>query len=666
VSGSVAGHRQDSVRRWEWLVLVAILLLATVLRVGWPRLTEFKFSEARLEALALELTREGRLPLVGVPSSAGFDHSPLSVYLYAPAFLLTTNPLPATIYGGLLGVAAVAMCWWLARRWPGGGPWAAAVTATLFATSPWAVAFSRKIWQVVFVPLLALLFVALIISALVRRRHGNLAWALVAYAFLVQVHPSAVALVPALALWLIVFWREVRLRSLLVGGLLGVLSALPFLVHQIQSGWPVLAAYRALPEARWDLSAVRLAWEAVTGRGIHALAGDAYPLLRLVPQMAWLFNFVGWLAVAAVVWLAWRTVDGWRAAEAERRQSARINLVLLTWLLVPVVFNLRHSLELHLHFFALLLPVAYLLIGRAVEALLAVTVPGVGRRALQGGSVAVAMGLGLAQVAALLLMARFVATHETPGGFDTPLGRYLEITATTLAAVKGEGAAEVLVVGEGDSVVVDPVPAIFDVLLRNRVGYRFVDGQSTVVFPPQRAVVLLTPRAGEGAHWYGAWPTVEAAETAETGGYYGGYSLVALDGSWPRTEMEPIDGPRLFENGIEFQNYRWQEDGLEGRSVQFWLLWQVLWQSAEDTHFYAQVFDAQGQPWAQEDIAGYPLAYRRKGDRILSKFDITLSPEAPGGPYGVRVGLYLYPQVENLSLVDQAGNSVGHTVTIGP
>ena len=241
-------------RRQIWL-LVAILLVAVLLRVAWPTLTEFKFSEARLEALALELTREGRLPLVGVPSSAGFDHSPLSVYFYVPAFLLTTNPIPATIYGGLVGAAAVALCWLLTCRWPFGGaqdrpnarPIAALLAAGLLAVNPWAVAFSRKIWQVTFVPLLALLFVGLAISALVGRRHRNLAWALAVYAVLVQVHPSAIGLAPALLLWLLLFWREVRLGPLLAGGGLGLLSALPFLAHQVQSGWPAWRALQNLP-----------------------------------------------------------------------------------------------------------------------------------------------------------------------------------------------------------------------------------------------------------------------------------------------------------------------------------------------------------------------------------------------------------------------------------
>jgi hypothetical protein len=38
-----------SPKKWELLLLAAILLLATMLRAGWPTLTEFKFSEARQE-----------------------------------------------------------------------------------------------------------------------------------------------------------------------------------------------------------------------------------------------------------------------------------------------------------------------------------------------------------------------------------------------------------------------------------------------------------------------------------------------------------------------------------------------------------------------------------------------------------------------------------------
>ncbi len=643
--------------RRELLPLVAILLLAAALRVGWPGLTEFKFSEARLEALALELTRGGRLPLVGVPSSAGFDHSPLSVYLYVPAFLLTTNPIPATIYGGLVGLAAVALCWWLARRWPGGGRWAALFSILLFAVSPWAVAFSRKIWQVVFVPLLAIACVGLVISALVEepaqaRRQWGLAWALAVYAVLVQVHPSAVSLVPAWILWLLVFSRRVRTGPLVVGVGVGVLTAIPFLVHQVQNNWPALSALQTLPAAVWDLSAVRLAWEAITGRGIHSLAGDAYPLLQTVPQLGWTFNLVGWLTAGSVLWLAWQGVKGWQAADVRRGLAARVDLVLLSWLAVPLLFNLRHSLDLHLHFFALVMPAAYLIIGRAAEDIF--------RRVHQSAWVRTVglAGLGTlaaVQVVALALMGRFVATHDTSGGFGIPLGHYLEVANQAVRTASQEDAAEVLVMGQGDSTVVHEVPAIFDVLLRDRVAYRFVDGRSAALFPPHRTLILQTPEAWEATAWYEPWPAQDLPHD---------YRLIALDGSWPTDDLNPVVGMRLFQSGVELQGYAWTDDAMLVRGIRLWLQWQVLWLSPDDTHFSVRLLDSKGRLQGQQDAVGYPTVYRQKGDRIISKFDITLSAEIPSEPSLVQVGLYAYPAVVDIPLIDGAGNPVGGVVTL--
>jgi hypothetical protein len=658
--------------RSDWVLLAGILLLAALLRIGWPTLTEFKFSEARLEALSLELTREGRLPLVGVPSSAGFDHSPISVYLYVPAFLFTSHPIPATIYGGLVGVTAVALCWWLARRWPKGGRWAAMIAALLFAVSPWMVAFSRKIWQVTFVPLLALIFLALVVSALIEGanssppegRQWHLAWAVVVFALLVQVHPSALSLAPALLLWLIVFRRRVRVVPLLVGGAIGILTAAPFLVHQSQGEWPVLGALGTLQKASWDLAAVRLTWETITGRSIHALAGRAYPLLKTVPQLGWVFNFVGWLTVGSALGLLWRIVKDWRAQGTESRQAARIDLVLLCWLIVPVVFSLRHGLDLYLHFFALVAPAAYLMIGRASEAFLGKVQASASRLAhplsLRSGQalvIACATAFGLlavAQASSLVLMARFVASHDTPGGFGTPLARYLDIVEQTSRIARTADAAEVLVVGQGDSTVVDQGPAVFDVLLRDKIAYRFVDGHSTAVFPPNKAIVLLAPEPGDAARWYGAWPAQELGD---------GYRLVVLDATWPVDDLRPVTGTRVFENGVEIQSYAWEP--ADEDSGQFWLLWQVLWLSSDDTHFFVNFLDEEQQLWGQQDSVGYPREYRRKGDRILSKFDITRKEQAGTNPYWARAGLYLYPQIVNVPVIDDSGDPIGDAVNMG-
>jgi hypothetical protein len=84
-----------------------------------------------------------------------------------------------------------------------------------------------------------------------------------------------------------------------------------------------------------------------------------------------------------------------------------------------------------------------------------------------------------------------VAVSDTSGGFGTPLRDYRALAAEAIEQALGAQAAEVLVVGQGDSPVVDEVPAIFDIMLRDRIAYRFVDGRNTAVFPTNKAVALL-------------------------------------------------------------------------------------------------------------------------------------------------------------------------------
>jgi hypothetical protein len=177
------------------------------------------------------------------------------------------------------------------------------------------------------------------------------------------------------------------------------------------------------------------------------------------------------------------------------------------------------------------------------------------------------------------------------------------------------------------------------------------------VFPAHTAVALISPEAGEAADWYRPWP----AQSLESG-----YRLVTLDGSWPQDDLQPVAGPRTFQNGLELQGYSWYTTNTAGNKSTFWLLWQTLWQGAEDTHFYVHFLDKDKEQWGQRDAVGYPSALRRKGDRIVSAFDIILPETRPSGPYWVRVGLYVFPEVVDVPVIDQAGNPITGTIILGP
>src|SRR5258708_932514 len=139
----------------EWIALAAILILAAILRLGAPGVVEFKTDEANLSERALDLVRGRDLPLLGIDSSVGVPNSPVSIYILAIPFAISSNPLVATQFIGLLNVIAVGLLYGLARRYY--GPLTAIVAGLLFAISPWAVIYSRKIWAQDMLPVFILL-----------------------------------------------------------------------------------------------------------------------------------------------------------------------------------------------------------------------------------------------------------------------------------------------------------------------------------------------------------------------------------------------------------------------------------------------------------------------------------------------------------------------------
>jgi hypothetical protein len=179
--------------------LVPILVLAVVLRMGWPGLSEFKYDEARLSGLALDWVRGGPLPLAGMTSSTGVSNPPLSVYLLALPYALASSPIVATLFIGLLNVLAVAGCYALARRWY--GRTAAWVSALLFAAGPWAILYRANCGR----RICSAIRVVVHRGGRVQAGRGPRAWLAVlpaAVAFTVQLRPGV-----ALALWARCCWR---------------------------------------------------------------------------------------------------------------------------------------------------------------------------------------------------------------------------------------------------------------------------------------------------------------------------------------------------------------------------------------------------------------------------------------------------------------------------
>jgi hypothetical protein len=168
------------------LILSLILVLAAYLRLSHLDYSEFKSDEAAVLGIALSHLENHTLPLVGLKSSVGVFNGSAFIILMAIPLAITRDPVFAASFVALLNVLAVLFSFRFARRYF--GVRVALIASLLFATSPWAVVFSRKIWSQDALPLFTILFFAALYSVAVEKRSRPIVLAFLWLSVLIQLH----------------------------------------------------------------------------------------------------------------------------------------------------------------------------------------------------------------------------------------------------------------------------------------------------------------------------------------------------------------------------------------------------------------------------------------------------------------------------------------------
>ena len=632
--------RPGRMSRREWAAVVALLLLAGAVRLARPDLTEFKADEGRLLTLALA-TAGGDVVRHGIASSVGFPNAPLSAWLYALPLLLWAHAYAATLFTGLLNTLAVGGVYWLARRY-WGAP-AALAAALLLAAGPWAILFSRKIWAQNLLPLFAVGWGVGAALAFVEGRRPFVALHLLCLAVAVQIHPAAAGLAPATLLLLAVFRRRVGWGWVVAGGLLGALTAVPYLAYlwgQWRAGGLAVATEQAT--AAVSLDSLRLALTIAAGQGIEPLAGAGFVLPWGAAVARWL-----WLAlvVAGALYAAARAARHWP------EPAAQAGFIVLLWFLAPALLFVWHRTPVYIHYFIAGLPAACLLGGAALAA-------GVGRLAARArpwawGALALTVGLQLLGWGSLL---RAVAAEPTAGGFGVPLGPKLAAADAARRLVASGAAAEVLLAGDGADPLVDDFPAEFGPLLHG-LPLRTVDLNAEAVFPAAPAAVLLGDAAADGPattrDFYAAAAGVVASVTS--GGVV--YTVRALPPAAAPAPAVALPAPPLLANFTRFVGH----GGL--RQTATGAIWDVYWRTADnpdpaDYHIFNHLLDAAGTRLAQADGAAFAGRQWRAGDVVVSRFVLAPPPDTQR-PLTMRVGMYRFPSLESVPVLDEAANPAG-------
>ena len=670
------------------VALAIILCLAAFLRLWNLDAAEFKYDEARVSNLAAHFVDTGVPPVRGMGSSIGIDNPPLTIYLVSLPVLLGRDPLIVTAFVALINVAAVWGCYRLARRY--WGIEVALLAAFLLAISPWAVFYSRKVWAQNLLLPWVLSFFGLLLAWLVEDRPWALCGTIVVLAALTQIHFSTLAFIPVLAL--VILFKIVRLpvrnrhnsrpatpgpaslwKPLAVGLGVSALLYAPYLVFDALVGWRNVRAFlqvmRTPAQTHWE--AIRFALLNIGGREIHALAGPQQFrrfLAGIVDLAYWPDRVEEALVMVSILYLAFRWWRGRDEVRAFRRDG-----VLLLWLIAPVLFYLRSKSEVFPHYLILLYPAPYIALGiAAVDALKAIAKRVRQRQFLYGlGALCLAALAGWQSYLSLSIYA-FVETHHTPGGMGTPIRIHREVVRTMERYVEAWENRQVVLLCPGDDPRWDECPSVFGFMTSRSLDLRFVDRDASLLFPQSQADTLIVLAPGESLA-AAALPqhtdplSSESVPLREGVGQYTFYRLAA--GYAPNPTVRPAGSPARLENGVSLLGYELSGTLEPAQTPRLALYWRVddlpLGAPAQGYSFANHLMTADGRRYGQKDGPGHRVDLWRRGDTLISWFDLSLSAEALPKPYTLRVGMYVHTppdQFITVPVVDAAGRPVGDAV----
>ncbi len=662
------------------LALIAIMLLAAYLRLSNLELTEFKLDEAHVCSRAAEFLASGRPPLVGIGSSVGAANPPLFIYLMAVPVSLSRNPTVIAGFIALLNLGAVLGCYLLAREHF--GKKVGLIATLLFAVSPWAVFYSRKIWAQDLLPPFVGLFFAAIFSTIVKRKPRQLILVFLWLACLIQLHLSALALIPLVVLLLLVFRSRISPVPLLVGLLVFGLIFTPYIYYDATHGWTNLRTFieAAGGPATFDLKSAQYATQIIAGRDYHALAGASFErFLAEIVDFTWLNAVETWLFLCGVAYLAWQVFRGWQRGRKDgvSDETARFT-VLLAWLLLPVLFYVRHTTPVYPHYFILLYPVQFIIIGVFVVKVLnwpsslassSKTSPLVrflAGKVLPVSLVALILGLALWQVHLTEAFYNFVDRNDTTGGHGLPVKYHLQAAESLKRLAEG---AQVLILSDGAVPAWHETPAVFDFLLQPEISPRFINYREALVFPRADALYLLTPGDNPAISVLDEYAQELVNERISIRGGPDAFRFYRFDAESLipiKASLTDGDTPVALDNGVEILGYAVSGEVSPGGALRLALYWTVGTVPDASYHFFNHLVDDEGQRWGQRDGPGYPAGQWREGDVVVSWFDISIAPDAPPGEYWVLTGMYTYPGGVRASVLDERGQPIGGSLRLGP
>lgn len=652
-------------RRIEWILFALVMGLAALLRLYRLDLIDVRFDEASAPQLALGIVRGNWLPIAPFSGSVA-NHPPVYLYVLALPYLFTRDFMVIAAYRALLDVAAIAVCWWLCRRFF--NLRVAVIACLLYAVGPWAIQFARRTWLAP-MPLFSAVLLFGLLEAVQRRNPWG--WAVAGWGLALSVgsHLAAVYLIPVVAVALVIGRSTLRGLPCVIGALPLVALAAIYLRFDAGQNFKNVRSLlgSATGQAQLSLDALRFVLWSSGGTHLSDLTGGAYPIwqAQALPDLAWVDQVqMAALAASTIVLL----VLALRGAERQRRVTYAL---LVVWLVLPIALQVRHSRPLQIHYFQSLYPVPFIVMAVGADAWLrsmrtTMRRSATGRAAVGWVSVVV-IGLIVGwQSATTLRFTQFIQRYDTGvGGYGPPLRSALDVVHLARTEIAAGRAKDVIVVAPGGDPSVNEPATVMDVLLAD-VPHRFADADAGLILREETAQYIFTPgtlHAFDMLMRHAAGDAI-VREIPLRAGSDAVYRYARL----PQARLTGLQAwSAQWENGVGLLGFRAGGAGgvAGGDALDVEIYLRVFREASmgENYHWFNHVYGSAGK-FAARDGGGIHPSNWRVGDILLHRFTIPLSEDKPPEPYTLWVGAYRYPQLQNVMVLDADGRPVSDHVEL--
>jgi 4-amino-4-deoxy-L-arabinose transferase-like glycosyltransferase len=651
--------------------VVAIILAAAYLRL-WG--LEYSFTggdQAAQLNIALRWVTRGQFPLAGHKYSVGLMSPPLTEYMLAMPLFLRRDLVWVAQFVAALDVASVALAYLIMRNVF--GRQTALLATLLYAVNPWAVHYARLTLNLSFIPFFSTLLLGSLLVAFTgktqdaarqtgesfagRRSALHLALIFLWVSAAIQLYTPSLAVVLVVGLLLWIFRKRLTLRPLLIGVSLFVLSFVPFLIYEIETGFMDLYDFQQATHGtvQTNLASVAIGLELVRAQGVWHTMRSAWHQWRTAA--AWgegLGALVPWLFLAGLIVAGWRLLrrrDEFRTKLAPSTVGLIVTIVLLT---VSLLFYVRHSTYLQNYYFMHLYPILFIIMALPAEAALTAVraLPPTRRRFLWP----------LAWLPTVLLVAlagwQFYIDHvglqlRAQGASGERQIRHVQQAIDTFADWSDRHPdCDLFIASDGYEPIGSMLGEVGEFLAPQPV--RYVRLGSGTIIPRSCGLYLVASDDPAVRAWYDRY----AARLPEL-------TIGLPNDAWHFYELTPSAhgalaqalraSPALgqWDNGVQLRSYEVTGDDRPGQSLGLSLVWEVYDTPPKQRyHFFNHLLDQNGTLVAQADGPGVFSRYWQPGEFFVTWFDIAVPADAPPGPYRLLLGLYDWPSLVRPHLSD--------------